>query len=44
VRVKSETLKTDYIDALDLKLTGDDLKELDQAFPPPQRKIPLEMI
>ena len=29
--------------ALDIELTGQDLKELDQAFPPPNRKIPLEM-
>lgn len=28
--------------AHDLKLTERDLKELDQAFPPPNRKIPLE--
>jgi diketogulonate reductase-like aldo/keto reductase len=28
--------------AHDLKLTEHDFKELDQAFPPPQRKIPLE--
>lgn len=30
--------------ALELKLSKDDLKELDQAFPPPARKISLEMI
>ena len=30
--------------ALDIKLTDQDLKELDDAFPPPTRKIPLEMI
>jgi diketogulonate reductase-like aldo/keto reductase len=30
--------------ALDLELTGPDLDELDAAFPPPARKIPLEMI
>ena len=30
--------------ALDIKLTDQDLKELDQAFPPPDRKIPLEML
>lgn len=30
--------------ALDIKLTDQDLKELDQAFPPPNRKIPLEML
>jgi diketogulonate reductase-like aldo/keto reductase len=29
--------------ALDLKLTKRDLMELDEAFPPPQEKIPLEM-
>ena len=28
--------------ALDLALTAQDLKELDQAFPPPNRKTPLE--
>jgi diketogulonate reductase-like aldo/keto reductase len=28
--------------ALDLTLTPKDLKELDRAFPPPQRKVPLE--
>jgi diketogulonate reductase-like aldo/keto reductase len=28
--------------ALDIKLTDRDLKELDHAFPPPDRKIPLE--
>lgn len=30
--------------ALDLRLTAEDLKELDQAFPPPSQKIHLEMI
>jgi diketogulonate reductase-like aldo/keto reductase len=30
--------------ALELKLTSKDLAELDEAFPPPTRKIPLEMI
>lgn len=30
--------------ALDIELTDRDLKELDQAFPPPDRKIPLEML
>lgn len=30
--------------ALDLKLTAEDLAELDTAFPPPRRKRPLEMI
>ena len=29
--------------ALDLTLTEKDLEELDQAFPPPRRKVPLEM-
>jgi len=28
--------------ALDLKLTDEDLAELDQAFPPPRQKVPLE--
>lgn len=28
--------------ALDIKLTAREVEELDQAFPPPQRKIPLE--
>jgi diketogulonate reductase-like aldo/keto reductase len=30
--------------ALDLKLTNEDLNELNQAFPSPQREVPLEMI
>ena len=30
--------------ALDIELTDLDLKELDQAFPPPDRKIPLELL
>ena len=30
--------------AHDIELTDQDLKELDQAFPPPNRKIPLEML
>ena len=30
--------------ALDIKLSARDLQELDHAFPPPQRKIPLDMI
>lgn len=30
--------------ALDLRLTGDDLADLDKAFPPPARKKPLEML
>lgn len=30
--------------ALDIELTEDDLKELDQAFPPPERRIPLETL
>jgi diketogulonate reductase-like aldo/keto reductase len=29
--------------ALDLTLTDDDLKELDEEFPPPRRKLPLAM-
>jgi len=31
-------------DALNIKLTRGDLSRLDEAFPPPKRKIPLEMI
>ena len=34
----------DNRDAHDIELTDRDLKELDQAFPPPNRKIPLEML
>jgi diketogulonate reductase-like aldo/keto reductase len=30
--------------ALDLKLTTSDLAELEQSFPPPRKKMPLEMI
>jgi diketogulonate reductase-like aldo/keto reductase len=30
--------------ALDIQLTGEDIKELDQAFPTPDRKVSLEMI
>ena len=30
-------------EALDLKLTNEDLLELDRAFPPPRRKMPLAM-
>ena len=30
--------------ALDIRLTGDDLAEIDRLFPPPRRKQPLEMI
>jgi diketogulonate reductase-like aldo/keto reductase len=30
--------------ALDLRLSPDDLAELDRAFPPPRRKVPLEML
>lgn len=30
--------------ALDIELTDQDIAELDQAFPPPDRKIPLEML
>ena len=30
--------------ALDIELTEDDLKQLDQAFPPPARRIPLETL
>ena len=30
--------------ALDIALAPEDLAELDEAFPPPTRKIPLEMI
>jgi diketogulonate reductase-like aldo/keto reductase len=30
--------------ALDIELTAEDLDELDEAFPPPARKTPLEMI
>jgi diketogulonate reductase-like aldo/keto reductase len=29
--------------ALDIKLTTEDLQQLDRAFPPPQRKVPLDM-
>lgn len=30
--------------AVDLRLTRDDLAELDRAFPPPRQKVPLEVI
>jgi diketogulonate reductase-like aldo/keto reductase len=30
--------------ALEIRLTADDLDELDRAFPPPSRKVPLQMI
>jgi diketogulonate reductase-like aldo/keto reductase len=30
--------------ALDLRLTAQDLADLDRAFPPPRKKVPLEMI
>jgi diketogulonate reductase-like aldo/keto reductase len=30
--------------ALEIELTDRDIAELDEAFPPPDRKIPLEMI
>jgi diketogulonate reductase-like aldo/keto reductase len=30
--------------ALDIQLAAEDLDELDQGFPPPDHKIPLEMI
>ena len=30
--------------ALDIQLTEDDIQELDQAFPPPNRKVSLEML
>ena len=30
--------------ALDIKLTAEDLAKLDESFPPPSRKIPLEML
>ena len=30
--------------ALDIKLTEEDLEEIDRAFPPPNRKVPLEVI
>ena len=30
--------------ALDIKLTTEDLAKIDQSFPPPSRKIPLEML
>jgi diketogulonate reductase-like aldo/keto reductase len=30
--------------ALDIRLSDDDLREIDRAFPPPSRKIPLEVI
>jgi diketogulonate reductase-like aldo/keto reductase len=29
--------------ALDIALTAQDLLELDQAFPPPRRRVPLDM-
>jgi diketogulonate reductase-like aldo/keto reductase len=38
-----EHVREDY-DALDLNLTKDDLRELDEAFPPPHKPEPLEMI
>jgi diketogulonate reductase-like aldo/keto reductase len=34
----------DNIAALDIVLSAEDLADLDKAFPPPQRKRPLEMI
>jgi diketogulonate reductase-like aldo/keto reductase len=29
--------------ALDISLTEEDLRKLDQAFPPPRKKVPLEV-
>jgi diketogulonate reductase-like aldo/keto reductase len=42
---KAGTPKHVYEDraALDIQLTPADLRELDVAFPPPDRKVPLEM-
>jgi diketogulonate reductase-like aldo/keto reductase len=34
----------DNIAALDLKLTAEDINDLDRAFPPPQKKYALEML
>lgn len=31
-------------EAIDIQLTKDDLTKLDQSFPPPRRKLPLEML
>jgi diketogulonate reductase-like aldo/keto reductase len=31
-------------DAIDIQLSKDDLALLDELFPPPKKKIPLEMI
>jgi diketogulonate reductase-like aldo/keto reductase len=36
--------QAENIAALDIELTADDLLELDRAFPPPTRKMPLEML
>jgi diketogulonate reductase-like aldo/keto reductase len=38
-----EHVREDY-DALEIKLTKEDLRELDEAFPPPREPQPLEMI
>jgi diketogulonate reductase-like aldo/keto reductase len=38
-----EHVREDY-DALDVRLTSEDLHELDEAFPPPREPQPLEMI
>ena len=40
--VKPEHLKANLA-ALDIKLTPEDLTEIDAAFPPPKKKIRLEM-
>jgi diketogulonate reductase-like aldo/keto reductase len=40
---KAEHVRENY-NALDLRLSKKDLSELDDAFPPPTKKVPLEMI
>jgi diketogulonate reductase-like aldo/keto reductase len=40
---RPEHVREDF-DALEIRLTREDLRELDEAFPPPPRKVPLEMI
>jgi diketogulonate reductase-like aldo/keto reductase len=40
---RPEHVREDF-DALEIRLTREDLQELDEAFPRPPRKVPLEMI
>jgi diketogulonate reductase-like aldo/keto reductase len=43
-KAATEAHVRDNFGALRMRLTASDLRELDEAFPPPKKKVPLEVL